>query len=772
MTDTIQEPTFLPLNGHLGWRTDSSRDVSVGRDALRLAADQRGPLGLAWRDGSLGGLTLPRGFALDRDGNLYLLAPRRPWMISRFEPSMQAFTPLPGVGGAGQDARLFRWPTNIAVAGRNLYVADTGNRRVQVFDLPTLTLRYVWSVPPVRKPGDRPWLPLDVAAHGTTAYVLDSRNRRVYRHEAGEDELALFVDGADQVGRWNRIAADRAGRVYVLDASDRDRPQLLPYDAGGQREREQGADGKLHEREIDDAGDVRERFDAPAIRLFFDQRGTGRAYFCLPASLRDRCEPRPPESPPRPETPLVLCPPWSGQSDQRHGGLIFDRTSARAQPDRADMVEPALYQAQGEWVSQALDSQIFRCQWHRIELELELLPPGTQIQIHTYSADESGSTLPFSDSPLWQAGYAAEGQLQPPPSGPLALPELAPQPPQPPPGDFLVQSRQGQYLWLKIRLKSDGFGTPTLRGLRLHFPRESYLSYLPAVYSGDDANRWFLERYLSLFQTDWDDLERRIANSIALFDADAVPAGPPLDELASHFGLPLEGGWTGEQRRVLLQGMREFYTRRGTAAGLRAYLQAYLQNMSGLEPAQQRDYPVLVEGWRERQQLQLGAPGEQATGALLRLWSPSVVGRLQLGAYARVGEARLVDTGDPPRDLFQEFAHRFKVYVPAAWVRSAADERMLRRALEAEKPAHAAYELHLVEGRFRVGVQSTIGFDTILGDVPLARLACRNPPALARDAEEPAPSRAPCQRLGYDTVLSCGRAAVASLPVNLERMQV
>ena len=86
-----------------------------------------------------------------------------------------------------------------------------------------------------------------------------------------------------------------------------------------------------------------------------------------------------------------------------------------------------------------------------------------------------------------------------------------------------------------------------------------------------------------------------------------------------------------------------------------------------------------------------------------------MVGRLQLGVYAREGEARLVSTGDPQRDLFHEYAHRFRVFVPAGWVRTAEQERMLRRAIEAEKPAHTAYDLCLVEPRFRVGVQSTVG---------------------------------------------------------------
>ena len=63
----------------------------------------------------------------------------------------------------------------------------------------------------------------------------------------------------------------------------------------------------------------------------------------------------------------------------------------------------------------------------------------------------------------------------------------------------------------------------------------------------------------------------------------------------------------------------------------------------------------------------------------------------------------MVSTGDPQRDAFHEYAHRFRVFVPAAWVRSAEDERMVRRAVDAEKPAHTAYELCLVEPRFRVG---------------------------------------------------------------------
>ena len=41
----------------------------------------------------------------------------------------------------------------------------------------------------------------------------------------------------------------------------------------------------------------------------------------------------------------------------------------------------------------------------------------------------------------------------------------------------------------------------------------------------------------------------------------------------------------------------------------------------------------------------------------------------------------VVSTRDPERDLFHQHAHRFRVFVPAAWVRTAEQERMLRRAM-------------------------------------------------------------------------------------------
>jgi hypothetical protein len=164
---------------------------------------------------------------------------------------------------------------------------------------------------------------------------------------------------------------------------------------------------------------------------------------------------------------------------------------------------------------------------------------------------------------------------------------------------------------------------------------------------------------------------------------------------------------------------------------------------------------VIVEGFRERQHLFVSGGHAATLCESGPLWSASVTRRLQLGVFAREGDAELVSTGDPVHDVFTRYAHRFRVFVPAGWVRTAVAERMLRRAIETEKPAQTQYDLCFVGARFRVEAQSTVGVDTILGATPVTTLGCALDP-------DRAPGLPPEGRLGYDTVLGRGRVEAAA----------
>src|ERR1019366_415155 len=155
-------------------------------------------------------------------------------------------------------------------------------------------------------------------------------------------------------------------------------------------------------------------------------------------------------------------------------------------------------QTAGTWQSKPLDSLHYRCQWHRIDLVLSSFPPSGRIDVLTFSHQAAADVLTAPDE-AWQHAHTLLAPVQPPPCDTALQPV-----------DFLVQSGGGQFLSIRIQVQSDGFHTPAIDTMKVHYPRDSYLQYLPATYSEDDESRLFLERYLAIFQTEWDAIDKLI----------------------------------------------------------------------------------------------------------------------------------------------------------------------------------------------------------------------------------------------------------------------
>jgi phage tail-like protein len=415
-----------------------------------------------------------------------------------------------------------------------------------------------------------------------------------------------------------------------------------------------------------------------------------------------------------------------------------ERTSAAKVTTEPPANEAPFFPTEGYWMSNPIDSGVYNCTWHRIEMGLPQFSPGTRVEVQTFVYSNIDAAPQSNRDPRWISNYVVTAPLQPP-RGTVAQKSRL--------DEFLIQGMSGQYLSLLLKLSSDGFGTPVVNKLRVHYPRESYLTYLPPLYSADEPMRAFLDSFLSVFQTEWEHLEHTAADSTALFDLAAVPSGVAMNYLASWIGLDLEGTWDGEQNRRLLKAVPKIYPVRGTPAALRDYVNVYLTNFAGINPNDlaSTSFPAFLEGFRERQHLLLS----QSSGTLGHaqpLWGDSVVKRLQLDGLAEEGQVELVSTGQPSGDFFDYFAHRFRVYVPAAWVRTREQEAMLRRAIETELPAHVLYDLCLVQAGVRVGIQSTVGLDTIVGGPPAWRLPS--------EPDDSAPSLPALNHLGFGTFLS------------------
>ena len=123
-------------------------------------------------------------------------------------------------------------------------------------------------------------------------------------------------------------------------------------------------------------------------------------------------------------------------------------TGRRVEPAELEPRGPRIYERLGVWTSEPLDSEIPFCQWHRIELELGRLPARTSVEVQTY-ADESVRPPDEVPAPMWET-HRVTGGMQPGAGEPAS-------------DEFLVQSRPGRYLRIRVVLHADGYSSPVVR---------------------------------------------------------------------------------------------------------------------------------------------------------------------------------------------------------------------------------------------------------------------------------------------------------------------
>ena len=137
--------------------------------------------------------------------------------------------------------RVFEKPAAVAAREGRIYVADTVQRRVVVFDVPR---RKVFAMG-LRAPGTLA-KPTALAIDGSRqVYVVDSTLRKVFVYDA----LGLFrrtIGEPATLLRPTGVAVNRAGdRIYVVDRADNDSElhRVLAFDADGRLVAEIGARG-------------------------------------------------------------------------------------------------------------------------------------------------------------------------------------------------------------------------------------------------------------------------------------------------------------------------------------------------------------------------------------------------------------------------------------------------------------------------------------------------------------------------------------------------
>ena len=140
--------------------------------------------------------------------------------------------------------------------------------------------------------------------------------------------------------------------------------------------------------------------------------------------------------------------------------------------------------------------------------------------------------------------------------------------------DALLYGLKGRYLWVCLILLNYGERKPSVRSLKLEFPRTAFIDYLPQVYRGADSVNSFLARFLGVFQSVYVDLEDDMDLAPIRFDPAAAPP-EFLRWLARGLAVSDSFLWSEEQLRELLRRVVRLYRWKGTRTALCEVVELY-----------------------------------------------------------------------------------------------------------------------------------------------------------------------------------------------------
>ncbi len=688
------DSNFFYLNRDGRWPGLESAGIERGEDgALQLSSLPRREGELTETLADLDAPDAPAGVAVAPDGTVFWTEPDGSRLFAR-DPCNGAIGPAPCIGDEGSDPTRFHTPRGLLVHPiRNaLIVADSGNHRIQLFALDSLHLVGVWGGPG-DVPGrfNEPWsLAVD---EGGNVYVVDYGNRRVQKFDLHGRVIPGFWENVVRTGSMARpsevAVAAETGEVYALDSRE---GEILVFDTDGTfnrrlplRDVEYPTGLLVHRGSIYLGNNGRRRL----LRLGVDGALAGEAYgyegpvAALATDGRDRLWLAPGAG--QPPLPLAV------RGAFVKNGVLWGGPFSGAERPVA---------------------------WHRLKACGAPLASGAHFRFYVYTSDDRS---------------------------PPARPKLGPEPfktkdwedrPEDV-ADVLVGGEPRRYLWVGVHLSSEGLRSSRIDQIRVDYDHETYGKYLPAIYytkspdKGLSPQPELLDRFLSLFESFFTDIEGQIEHLARYFDPATVPSAW-IPWLAGWLALDLDEELPEEKKRQAIAMAFATSASRGTADGLRRALHFYAGVDAWI------DEPLLQTGWwaLPPTDVKEGPSAEQSILGFTTFLVSSEAQGAVVGTSAVLDRSHLIRQEQFGVPLFEETAHQFSVSLYRSEVCDSGKLEEVRAIIEREKPAHTLYELCLIEPGLRVGYQARVGIDTVVGGGP------------------PAPSRLGERRTGRGTVLA------------------
>lgn len=606
---------------------------------------------------NLDGITGPVCLASDACGQLHFIDAGE-CRLYRYDPPAGRLERIRCFGGRGSDPGQFTFPVRMITGRQTLWVVDPGNSRIQAFARENLQLTYL--INDLAQPVD-----MAVSRDGRLL-VLDQASRQIHLYDLHGRKLNKYF-GADWLQEPVCCSLGRDGKLFVIDSTC---DAFLCFDESG-----------TYLGTVGDFTQIAAGYKPTVIcvdgsgNIYVGDATVGGVYrFAADGSYLG-------------QVPGFNGPVTSLAVDCR------DNLYAAGPQGLALMVPGQRYSHEpGLYYSKSLDSGIENCQWHRAALQADI-PHGTVLEVYYYSSDDRELRVAI-DGILADPARSTQ-QKKEAING--MIPETAWVGPERDPADMLFREKTGRYLWLKVALFTyDETVTPSLSGMRIFYPRISYLRYLPAIYQEDPVSREFLERFLSLFESLYFDLETEISRLFRYFDPAATPSGF-LPWLASWLDVALEEQWPEQKKRLLITEAYQLFRIKGTAAGIKRLLEIYTGKAPGILEQAAANRPMVI--------------GNEFRLGINTILARTAIRGFRLGDDSILGLAALRDEAYSPVDPFLPMAHRFTVLLDFSEAEYGQYREGVVRLLDAEKPADTLYNLQII-GEPKGGTGSYVGINT------------------------------------------------------------
>jgi phage tail-like protein len=660
----------------------------------------------------------PAGIAVDADGTIFFSYPAGDRVI-RVNACDASSAPVDCIGGEGDAPTRFRQPRGLVIPAhrRSLFVADSGNNRVQAFDIESSQLVAVLDEAIPGAPDGKLKGPTALASDNDgTLYVVDYGNRRVVKFNSVGEPVPGFWDTIKDANLLRKPAdvavfspKNERTLVFVLDEELR---AVFEFEESGVPIRTIGFGAEQLQKPMGIAVNRNAIFvgDNARRRVLAFSRSADPQFISEAIDYHG------------PVAALAI--------DNKGSLLVHTGVAVAAEPICSfdSVVTPQVplepvrlavgkgFAGQGVlWNEHPIEIRDFEVRWHRLKAEITRLGADARLRLFIHTSDDPADAPvvepqkpdPFEDV-KWQ-----------PRSG--AIDEFANV-------DDLFIGGATRFLWIGALFTGDGRSTAVVSQMRVEFDQQTYLNHLPAIYRGQTPCSDFLLRFLSLFESFFGEVEFDIELLSELFDPWAAPR-EYLPWLAGWLALPVDEDWTEDEQRMAIAQAFARYGRRGTVEGLRESLRIE----AGVEALIEE--PIQTAAWwslpgvatgcgcgrsnNTSSEDQFEKPETSILGVSTMLLPVQADGAV-LGSTATLDGSNLITGDEFGTPLFEDTAHQFTVQVYRGQLRCEDDISEVRAVIEREKPAHTSYHLCVIEPRFRVGFQSRVGIDTVVGGPPEA----------------------------------------------------